>query len=97
MSIELHPWLMEVAVVRSVGANHTAEMAGGAAMTVTPQMPFRMEQTWLVTRKYVWLRLTERRTVPTAIRRATSMVVSRRPLRESWRYEMNILSVLRLI
>ena len=71
---------MEVAVVRSVGANHTAEMAGGAAMTVTPQMPFRMEQTWLVTRKYVWLRLTERRTVPIAIRRATSMVVSRRPL-----------------
>ena len=66
--------------MRSVGANHTADMAGGAAMTVTPQMPLRMEQMWLVTRKYVLFRLTERKTVPIAIRKATSMVVSRRPL-----------------
>ena len=78
---------MEVAVVRSVGENHTADMAGGAAMTVTPQMPLRMEQMWLVTRKYVLFRLTERKTVPIAIRKATSIVVSRRPLQhENYNY-----------
>ncbi len=39
-------WLTEVAVVRCEGGNQAAEMAGGADMTVTPAMPFRMEPKW---------------------------------------------------
>ena len=41
--------LMQVAVVRSCGGNQAAEMAGGAAITVTPLSPFRMAQMWLIT------------------------------------------------
>ena len=41
--------LMQVAVVRSCGGNQAAEMAGGAAITVTPLNPFRMAQMWLIT------------------------------------------------
>jgi hypothetical protein len=37
-------WFMDVAVVLSPGANHAADIAGGAAMMMTPEMPFRMEQ-----------------------------------------------------
>jgi hypothetical protein len=44
---------MLVAVVRSCGGNHAAEMAGGAAITVTPDSPLRMAQRWLITVKVV--------------------------------------------
>ena len=37
-------WLMAVAVVLSEAGNHVEEMSGGAAITVTPVMPLRMEQ-----------------------------------------------------
>ena len=40
---------MLVAVVLSCGGNHAAEMAGGAAITVTPARPFKMAQMWLIT------------------------------------------------
>jgi hypothetical protein len=45
--------LMLVAVVRSCGGNQAAEMAGGAAITVTPDSPLRMAQRWLITVKVV--------------------------------------------
>jgi len=41
--------LMQVAVVRSCGGNQAAEIAGGAAITVTPLSPFRMAHMWLIT------------------------------------------------
>ena len=41
--------MMLVAVVLSCGGNHAAEMAGGAAITVTPARPFKMAQMWLIT------------------------------------------------
>ena len=41
--------LMQVAVVLSEVGNHAAEMAGGAAITVTPERPLRMAQMWLIT------------------------------------------------
>ena len=37
-------WLMAVAVVLSSGGNQRLEITGGAAMMVTPDIPFRMEQ-----------------------------------------------------
>ena len=40
---------MQVAVVLSDGGNQAAEIAGGAAMTVTPAMPFKIAQMWLIT------------------------------------------------
>ncbi len=40
---------MQVAVVRSCGGNQAAEIAGGAAITVTPLSPFRMAHMWLIT------------------------------------------------
>lgn len=40
---------MLVAVVLSWGGNQAAEMAGGAAMTVTPDKPFKIAQMWLIT------------------------------------------------
>ena len=40
--------LILVAVVRSWGGNQAAEMAGGAAMTVMPDNPFRIAQMWLI-------------------------------------------------
>jgi hypothetical protein len=36
--------LMQVAVVRSEGGNQAAEIAGGAAITVTPDNPLRIAQ-----------------------------------------------------
>jgi hypothetical protein len=42
---------MEVAVVRSEGENHAADIAGGAAMTVTPEKPLSMAHKWLMTVK----------------------------------------------
>lgn len=40
----LAAWLMLVAVVLSSGGNQWLEMRGGAAMMVTPEIPFRMAQ-----------------------------------------------------
>ncbi len=68
--------------MRSFGANHVAEMAGGAAMMLTPEIPFRMEEMWLVTRKYLLCLLTDRSTVPAAMKKETSRVVSLRPLQK---------------
>ena len=36
--------VMQVAVVRSEGGNQAAEIAGGAAITVTPDNPLRIAQ-----------------------------------------------------
>jgi len=41
--------VMQVAVVRSEGGNQAAEIAGGAAITVTPDNPLRIAQMWLIT------------------------------------------------
>ena len=38
--------LMAVEVVLSSGGNQRLEMRGGAAMMVTPEIPFRIEQMW---------------------------------------------------
>ena len=40
----LKTWLIAVAVVLSFGGNQTAEMAGGALMTVAPAIPFNIAQ-----------------------------------------------------
>ena len=40
----LAAWLMLVAVVLSSGGNQWLEMRGGAAMIVTPEIPFSMAQ-----------------------------------------------------
>ena len=40
----LAAWLMLVAVVLSSGGNQWLEMRGGAAMMVTPEIPFRIAQ-----------------------------------------------------
>ena len=37
---------MDVAVVLSPGGNQLAEISGGAAITVTPEIPFKMAQRW---------------------------------------------------
>ena len=42
----LAAWLMLVAVVLSSGGNQWLEIRGGAAMMVTPEIPFRMAQAW---------------------------------------------------
>ena len=44
---------MQVAVVLSEGGNQTEEMAAGADIMTTPEKPFKMAQTWLVTRNIV--------------------------------------------
>ncbi len=46
----LKTWLIAVAVVLSFGGNQTAEMAGGALMTVAPAIPFNIAQIWAKTR-----------------------------------------------
>ena len=44
---------MQVAVVLSEGGNQTEEMAAGADIMTTPEKPFKMAHTWLVTRNIV--------------------------------------------
>ena len=39
-------WLIAVAVVLSEGGNHAEEMRGGAAIIVTPLIPFRIAHAW---------------------------------------------------
>ena len=39
-------WLMAVAVVLSEGGNQAEDISGGAAIIVTPLIPFRMAQAW---------------------------------------------------
>ena len=39
-------WLMAVAVVLSEGGNQAEEIKGGAAIIVTPLIPFRIAQMW---------------------------------------------------
>ena len=42
---------MAVAVVLSEVGNQVEEMRGGAAMTVTPLIPFRIAQAWQLQKK----------------------------------------------
>ena len=39
-------WLIAVAVVLTEGGNHAEEMSGGAAIIVTPLIPFRIAHAW---------------------------------------------------
>ena len=45
---------MAVAVVLSEAGNQVEEMRGGAAMTVTPLIPFRIAQTWQLKKRAIW-------------------------------------------
>ena len=47
-------WLMAVAVVLSEGGNQAEEISGGAAIIVTPLIPFRMAQAWQL---FIWSKL----------------------------------------
>ena len=76
-------WLMQVAVVLWCGGNQTADKAGGADMTVTPAIPFKIDPRWDKNRNVLSLVLIARNKVPKATRLETNKTVIRRPCRSS--------------
>ena len=47
-------WLMAVAVVLSLVGNQVEEIRGGAAITVTPLIPFKIAQAWQLQKRAAW-------------------------------------------